>query len=389
MTTGQKSSTYGEGSVFQDSDGRWRVSLYRNGRRRTAIAKTEREGHAKRVKMLAEADAGIAPPDGSETLGQAVDRWREAIVTRGLAPATMVQYLSSAQHITDGALGKVKLKNLRVEHIDRFLAELGEDYSRATVNHVRKALRQVLADAKRRRRVSSNLVEDALPATGQDSKSRRALSEDEISRFLAAAEGGRYEHLLTLALDTGARRGELLGLRWDRVDLEAATIRIDHQLGSKAGGGWELTSVLKTTNSYRSARISAAGVAALNAQKAKQAEWRLSGEDWNDLGLVFTAVGGLWIDPSNLARSFAQVLKRAGLDRDSLDGESVTMHWLRHTHGSHLVDNGVPPIVAADQLGESLETFLRTYRHHTRPIPEQVSEAMGALFARVRNEDSA
>jgi integrase len=376
---------YGQGAVYEDKHGQWFATVNVNGRRRVMRARDERDANAKRVKALAAADAGLPDVRGSETVAQAAAKWLErTLPTRRLAPSTLTQYRSSAALIVE-ALGRVKVAKLRVGQVDSLLGDLAQaGYSRSSISHVRKVACQILADAKRRGTVATNVAIDSLKATGVDPREPRALSEKELTRFLDKAAGLHYEHLWTIALDSGLRRGELLGLRWSDVNERAGTMQVRQQLGAAKSGRMELTSRLKTKNSKRTVRISPAGVKALRAQKRKQAEWRLAAEegDWVNSGLVFTTDGGTWIDPANHDRSFKLVLRLAGLDSAHVD-EAITLHWFRHTHASHLVDNGVEPSQVAAQLGDSLETVLRTYYHSTRPADQMVSEVMGAIFDRV------
>jgi integrase len=369
----------GTGSVRPDKrrPGKWRVMVsLPDGSRRTATASSHAEGIEIRNELLARSAAGEIVSSATATLTSQVAYWRDnGLRSKRLAPATVEQY-EWALSIVDAKLGRAKLKTLSVEQVERFLSGLAADgYSRNSIRLVRNALSQVLSDVERRGHVTRNVARLAhLPADAIEAAERRALSDDEFSRLISAAAGDRLEALWVLALSTGARRGELLGLAWSSVDLEERTITVTEALRRNELGGYSIGPT-KTRDSERVVQLGQSTVKALRGHQKRQKEERLAaGERWRDSGLVFTTTIGTHLDPGRLRRAWDDLCERAGV-------EGVVFHELRHTVGSHAIDSDVPLAVVADQLGHSVDVLVRTYRHRTKPAAEGVADVMEGLIA--------
>jgi integrase len=176
--------------------------------------------------------------------------------------------------------------------------------------------------------------------------------------------------LWTLALLTGARRGELLGLSWEDVDLDAGIMTIRRALRRAADGRYEVGPT-KTSASMRNVRLGATAIAALRGHARRQREEKMRmRRSWQETGLVFTSKIGDALDPGNVRHRWDALARKAGLD-------GVVLHELRHTAGSHAVDAGLALTEVADQLGHSdVNMLARTYRHRTRPVVEGVAAVM-------------
>ena len=186
-------------------------------------------------------------------------------------------------------------------------------------------------------------------------------SREQANAFLAAiAEGDEVYHpFFALALHTGMRRGELLGLRWSEVDLEAGTIRILRTLvPMPAGqGGGMLESQPKTRRSHRTVPIAPHTVALLRAHRDRQQFWRQRSRDWQPLDLVLTNHDGLHLDPHLPGRRIDKYAKLAGVPR-------LRVHDLRHTAASLMLQAGEHPRVVSDRLGHASVAFtLDLYTH--------------------------
>jgi integrase len=199
------------------------------------------------------------------------------------------------------------------------------------------------------------------------------LSAEEARRLLDAARGDRLEALYVLAVHTGMRRGELLGLKWEDVDLDGATVRVLRTLTRKGKGGSYGLGEPKTKKSRRTVRLTQRAVEALRSHRARQAEEKLRvGSLYQDQSLVFAGEGGGFINPSNLRqRSFAPLLKRAGLPQ-------TTFHDLRHTCASLLFQKNVHPKFVQELLGHaSVAITLDTYSHMLPGMGGEAADAMG------------
>ncbi len=139
------------------------------------------------------------------------------------------------------------------------------------------------------------------PPTPSLPSSAARSTRPEIARLLDAAKGDRLEALWILAIATGARRGELLGLAWREVDISAGTVSIRQALSRKDGGGYELGAP-KTKASIRTVHIGPRAVSALNAHAKRQKAEHLAAKRWIDSGLVFTSPIGTFLDPSHVRK---------------------------------------------------------------------------------------
>ena len=199
----------------------------------------------------------------------------------------------------------------------------------------------------------------------------RPLSPEEARGLLEAASGDRLETLYVLAVSTGMREGELLGLRWADIDLEAGALRVRRTLTRR--GGKVTLGEPKTKKSRRTVRLTPRAIEALKRHRARQAGEKLkAGTLYGDQGLVFAGEGGGLVNPSNLRqRSFRPLLKRAGL-------AGVTFHDLRHTCASLLFQRNVHPKFVQELLGHaSVVITLDTYSHMLPGTGGEATDAMG------------
>jgi integrase len=175
-----------------------------------------------------------------------------------------------------------------------------------------------------------------------------------------------------LAIHTGMRRGELLGLKWDDVDLDSYTVRVRRTLTRK-GTGYVLGEP-KTKKSRRTVKLTPRAVSALRSHRRRQLEEKLAAGHYEDSGLVFAGIGGGLINPSNLRnRSFAPLLERAGLgDRQ------ITFHDLRHTCASLLFRKNLHPKFVQELLGHaSVSITLDTYSHMLPGMGGEAANVIG------------
>jgi integrase len=269
--------------------------------------------------------------------------------------------------------GGMRLTRLPPEQLERLYARMLDAGSSArTVRHVHAVLHNALERATKRGRVARNVAQLVDPPAVPRSE-KRVLNEDEAQRFLAAIRGDRFEALYLLAISTGMREGELLGLRWQDLDLERGAIQVRQTVAFVKGGGYVFGEP-KTAKSRRNVILTAVATAELRRHRMRQAESRLAvGAAWQDLDLVFTNEVGGPVDGSNvLQRHFYPLLARAGLPR-------IRFHDLRHTCATLLLGRGVHPKVVSEMLGHSTVAItMDTYSH---VLPTMQREAAAALDA--------
>jgi integrase len=180
--------------------------------------------------------------------------------------------------------------------------------------------------------------------------------------------GHRWEALFQLAVVTGMRQMELLGLRWADLDWIRQTIKVERQLDRSHGNGIQF-SAPKTRYGKRTIALGVRTVAILRAHAERQQVERINAaEKWQEHDLIFTTSLGGPINPSNLLKEFKKLLQEAGLP-------SIRFHDLRHTAASLMLNHNIPPIVVSRQLGHARASItLDIYGHRVPGMAAEVAE---------------
>jgi len=201
-------------------------------------------------------------------------------------------------------------------------------------------------------------------------KERTVWNTEEARHFLAAAESDTDWALWVLALATGLRRGELLGLRWQDLDLDAGRLTVKPSLVMLKGKA--VIQAPKSKAALRSVRLTPDAVAAMRAHKVRQSEHELPATHWQKSGLVFTTGIGTALSPRNVGRSFEESIARAGVPK-------MRLHDLRHVNASLDLSSGTSVKSVAARLGHSDPSVtLRTYAH---VLPHEETAAVERLEA--------
>jgi integrase len=237
---------------------------------------------------------------------------------------------------------------------------------------LRKALKQAVLDGL----IPRNTCEVVKPPK-VERKEITPLDREQANSLLGAASsaGDRLEALYVLAVHTGMREGELLGLKWEDVDLEHGVLRLRRALVRE--GGKTILGDLKTPKSRRSVRLARAAAEALRGHLERQLEEiERMGSLYQPGGLVFATESGTLINPSNLRnRSFKPLLKRAGLP-------DICFHDLRHTCATLLLSQGTHPKLVQELLGHAtIAMTLDTYSHFLPSMGDQTVRAMEAALS--------
>ena len=371
----------GEGSIYQrKSDGRW-VGQFKDqavpgGGIRYVYAKTQQEALKKLKEEMARAQARLLADTGRTTVAEYLGWWTENVVRGEVAHRTYHNYLSQIRNHIVPRLGKKRLRDLKLEDAEglyRSMAASG--LSPATVRYVHAVLRRALEQAFVRGLVARNVAEGAsLPRAGR--KEIEAFTPEEARRFLQAAKQDRLEALYVLAVTCGLRQGELVGLRWEDVDLKAGRLTVRRQVQRSRDGSGMITGPTKNKKG-RTIRLGEVAIEALKAHRESQAEEVASANGlWKDPGLVFASTIGTPLDPSNLVgRSFKPLLGRAGLP-------IVRFHDLRHACATLLFSEGVPVKVVQEVLGHSsVSVTMDVYSHVLPDMQDRAAAAMEGLLS--------
>lgn len=371
MASSHTRASNGEGSIYQTAAGRWRgavlvtdpltgrqVRKYASGSTRAATAR-------RLAKIRKDAAAGTFAT--RETTGDYLARWLVGARAR-LRPST---YREAERHVGDylAPLGGIPLPRLTPADVERAMAALLErGYSPMTVLHARATIRRALHDAERDGLVMRNAAALARPPRAVR-REMRPLTPLEVRELLEATQAEPSGPLFAVAVGTGLRLGELLGLRWSDVGEGSLVVR--RSLARADGGGWAMAEP-KTARSRRTVMLPALAADALGRESRRQAVRKAAaGIAWQDRdGQVFTDPVGRPLHPSAVSHAF-----RVAADRLGLSG--VRLHDLRHTAATLMLGGGVPLKVVSETLGHSsIAVTADVYAHVT---PELRREAASAL----------
>lgn len=263
----------------------------------------------------------------------------------------------------------MKLKDLKPDRARRlYRKKLDFGLSRRTVRLIHTVLSKSLKQAVLDGILPRNVCE-AVKAPRNTKREMHPLSPAETRLFLETAKGDRLEALYVVAISTGLREGELLGLRWTDVNLERGAVQVRQQL-TRTKDGLSFTSPKRGKS--RNVKLTEKAVEVLKDHYNRQNEDRARlGNFWKNSGLVFTSTVGTPMDVGNLTyRSFRPLLKRAGLPQ-------IRVHDLRHTAATLLLGKGVHPKIVQEMLGHS--TIAQTMDTYSHVLPDMQEGAVAAM----------
>jgi integrase len=287
------------------------------------------------------------------------------------------------RHHLKPTLGHIALKDLRPDQVQRVYNDKRETgLSARTIRYLHTILHSALKQAMKNQLVVRN-VSEATTLPGGKTRKMRPLNLEQMRQFLAAVRDDRLFAAFFLELGTGLRRGEILGVRWQDLDLEASVLHVRQTLvrvrNHDAAAGDRKTRLIfqepKTTQSRRTIPIPDDIVEALRHHRARQAEERLlMGEAYSDHGLVFCQATGQPIDPRNFTRHFERLLKQAGLPH-------IRFHDGRHTFATVMLELGEAPKVVQTMLGHTkIATTLDIYSHMSLDMERKAAAKLNAVM---------
>ena len=346
----------GSGTVYPRKNKDGKITSYLgayhtpDGKRRTVSAKTKTECREKLRQAMSDADRGLVFDAGTQTVGQYLDKWLPSIKDT-VRQRTWERYEQLVRVHIKPALGAKKLKDLSRTHVKSLYAEKRKSVAARTVQYIHVTLHKALNDAVADNLIPRNGADGIKPAKARK-KEINPLNPDQAKAFLEAARGDRYEALYVLAVHYGLRQGELLGLKWQDVDLDAGTLQVRRTMSEARVGRIE-----EETKSGKGRRIDLSQTAINALREHRERQLREMGDGYQDQGLVFTSVTGTPVNSSNLIyRSFKPLLKQTGLD--------IRFHDLRHTCATIRFMKGQHPKRVSDILGHSsVAITLDIYSH--------------------------
>ena len=319
---------------------------------------------------------------GEWTFGRWLEEWLTLCRIRGLRQTTIEGYrrvidLYIAPSLSDAVLGDIRPRQLNALYAQLLTSgrrNSSGGLSPRTVRFAHTVVNRALADAVKHGMIDRN------PAAAADPPSRRASrppafrtwTPAELRRFLVASRSDPWYPALYLAATTGLRRGELLGLRWGDLDLEAAELQVVQavvQIGSEV----ELSEP-KTDSSRRRVALDRETADVLRSH-LRASEARAGSDRLEATSLVFPGRRGGPMNPELFSGRFRRLVKRSGLP-------TIRFHDLRHSHASHALAAGVHPKVVSERLGHtSVVITLDIYSHVLPTLQHDAAETVAALLA--------
>ena len=367
------------GQVQEVAKGKWRIrfSLGKDGGSgkrlvytETYAAENKGQAEARLRELLRRRDSGEPFKYGADSFDSFLDEWLAA-KKPSVAESAYKVYADTIRLYIRPKLGKLTLARVEADAIQKLYNKLrDEKKSPSTIRQAHQILGMVFKLALVRRKIRlSPMLGVVLPKENTDSERQtKAMSAEQVARFLEAAKGNRFENLFRLAFHVGCRPGELLGLAWADINFEAATLRVSQTIVWRASGDWYVKSP-KTRLSRRTITLRPAMVGMLKQHRRAQLEKKLSmGAAWTDTGFVFTDDSGEPCPQYSLRYECKKILKLAGLPWD------FSPYTARHTMASLLIEGGVNIKAVSERLGHSeIGITLNTYTHVSEGFQAEVS----------------
>ena len=391
MATRKTKGAKGGGTIRQRPDGRWEARYTLGidpgtGKQiqKSVYGKTQKEVRQKLTAITAEIDSGTYQEPCKMTVNEWLDIWLRDYQI-GVKDSTAYLYERQAKLYLRPVLGSIPLETLKAHTIQRLYNSLSQEHdgqlalSAKAIKNIHGVLHKALKQAVLIGYLRTNPTEACiLPRIIR--KEMHPLEEDQVAVFLREVQGHPHEYLYKIALFTGLREGEVLGLMWDCVDFEKGTILVNKQLcRSQRKGGTYYFSPPKN-NKSRTITPAPYVMKLLQAQKVQQAEQRLmAGPAWEDSSLVFTNEFGRYVSYRAIFDSFKRIVKRIGLP-------DARIHDLRHTYAVNCIRAGDDIKTVQSNLGHATAAFtLDVYGHFTDDMRSVSAQRMEGFITNVLN----
>lgn len=363
----------GDGSIYRRDDRTWVAQLSIGGRgsrkyvRRNA--RTKREAREALDELKAEHRAGVKR--SRLTTGDFLEQWVRDV--RTIRPATRQGYAAVIRTHLVPQIGHVRLYDLAPADVEALLTRLAPTMKPKTLRNLHAVLRRALTYAVRMGYVARNVAgRDYIDVPDAPPNEPEAFTREEVEALLATIRGERLEALFVTAVGTGLRQGELLGLSWQDIDLDGASVTVRYEL-ARRDGGYVLTEP-KTDRSRRTVPLAPEVVDALTAHRGRLI---LEGFTPVATGPVFVSPNGSPLNGSWLSHHFDRLTTAAGIRR-------LPFKNLRTTFGSRLFEAGVPSRRIADLMGHARERT--TQRHYIDTSGAGTTEAVAAISGLLARE---
>jgi integrase len=376
------------GNITRRGKASWRLKLDigrdPSGKRLTrfvTVRGTKAKAQAELARLVAAFDDGTLVEPTKATVADYLRSWHDTAAALTLSPKTAERYRQLIERQIIPHLGAIPLQKLKPVHVANWHATLlksgghdGGSLSARTVGHAHRVLHKALADAARHELLTRNPASVVSPPKVTASEIE-TLDADQVQAVLAAMRSTVIYPQIVMLLSTGMRRGELAGLQWADIDLDAGKLHIRRAVEKTKAHGLRIKEP-KTRHGRRTISLPASAVEVLKAHRKAQLELRVQlglGKLPPD-GFVFGTIKGTVRDPDRLTQDWKRFAAARGLPR-------VTLHALRHSHASALIASGADPVTVSRRLGHgSPVVTMAVYAHLFDRSDEAAAKAIDTLF---------
>jgi integrase len=341
-------------------------------------SETKARAKARLVELIHEMNTGAHVSRSTTTVKAYIEAWLASPVN--LNPKTIHRYRQLAEQQIYPYLSSIELQKLDESHIQSWHGQLltaggqnGKPLSARTVGHAHRLLHTALARAVLGRKVFRNVASLVNPPR-VEKKEVTSLTAEQIGDLFAKLQGHRLYIPAVVALGTGLRRGELLALQWQNIDLDAGFLRVERSLGE--AGKKLYFKAPKSQAGRRSLSLAPFVVDALRQHRKEQLELRMAlglGKQTGE-ALVFSNLDGSPLSPDKLSRDWANLVIARKLPR-------VSFHGLRHSNVSMLIEKGLDVHTVSRRIGHSSASLtLSTYTHMYRRKDDEAADAIEAAL---------
>lgn len=386
------------GQIVKRGEGTWvvRIFLGRDGGKRRYMNRTvhgtKKDAERVRTALMRERDLGTLAEPCRLSLNDFLDQWLEKSARPRVRERTYTDYVGLLNYYVRPKLGGRQLAKLTPLDIQGLYAAMQSEgaskrkpkgLSARTVRYCHAVLRSALGQAVKWGMIQSNPAE-LVDLPRQERREYVVLTKEQAAQFLSYVRGKKYGIAFELALSTGMRPEEYLGLRWRDVDLKKGSVTIQKVL-TYTKKPWKLTDP-KTTKSRRTIPLPASTVAALKAHRVAQAKDRLSYKgEYHDHGFVVAQPNGEPMQAAVLRR----VHFRPALEKLEFP-TALRLYDLRHTCASLLLEAGENPKTISERLGHaSVVLTLDVYSHLMPNAQRTASDRLeGILYSQGEAEEA-
>ena len=382
MATRKTKGAKGGGTIRQRPDGRWEARYTlgidpKTGKQiqKSVYGKTQKEVRQKLTAITAEIDDGTYMEPCRMTLDEWLDIWLRDYLT-GVKPSTAYLYQRQAKLYIRPALGSVRLDRLEPHTIQRFYNSLHEErdgkppLSAKSIKNIHGVLHKALKQAVLTGYLRTNPSEACiLPRIIR--KEMRPLEEDQVAVFLREVQGHPHEYLYKIALFTGLREGEVLGLGWEHIDFQTGTLTVKWQLRREQKKGGRYYFSPPKNNKSRCLTLAPSVIQLFRLQKLEQNSMRMeAGDAWEEHGLIFTNQTGGYLSYRTVYDCFKRIVRNIG-------APATRFHDLRHTFAVASIKSGDDIKTVQENLGHATAAFtLDVYGHVTKQMKQDSAARM-------------